>query len=72
MIPGRVLPTGRQIAWHEAYHAAALCIAGVRSTVVNLGMYGHFALSFGGALTIAPSVWALTAFVLPFSLALQA
>jgi homogentisate phytyltransferase / homogentisate geranylgeranyltransferase len=50
--------------------AAALCIAGVRSTVVNLGMYGHFALAFGGALTIAPSVWALTAFVLPFSFAI--
>jgi homogentisate phytyltransferase/homogentisate geranylgeranyltransferase len=50
--------------------AAALCISGVRSTVVNLGMYGHFALAFGGALTIAPSVWALTAFVLPFSFAI--
>jgi homogentisate phytyltransferase/homogentisate geranylgeranyltransferase len=50
--------------------AAALCISGVRSTVVNLGMYGHFALAFGGALTIAPSVWALTVFVLPFSFAI--
>jgi len=50
--------------------AAALCISGVRSTVVNLGMYGHFSLAFGGALTIAPSVWALTAFVLPFSFAI--
>jgi homogentisate phytyltransferase / homogentisate geranylgeranyltransferase len=50
--------------------AAALCISGVRSTVVNLGMYGHFALAFGGSLTIAPSVWALTAFVLPFSFAI--
>ena len=50
--------------------AAALCIAGVRSTVVNLGMYGHFSLAFGGTLTIAPSVWALTAFVLPFSFAI--
>jgi homogentisate phytyltransferase / homogentisate geranylgeranyltransferase len=50
--------------------AAALCISGVRSTVVNLGMYGHFASSFGGSLTIAPSVWALTAFVLPFSFAI--
>ena len=50
--------------------AAALCISGVRSAVVNLGMYGHFALAFGGALTIPPSVWALTAFVLPFSFAI--
>jgi hypothetical protein len=29
VIPGRTLPTGREIAWHEAYHAAALCIAGM-------------------------------------------
>jgi homogentisate phytyltransferase / homogentisate geranylgeranyltransferase len=50
--------------------AAALCISGVRSTIVNLGIYGHFALAFGGELTIAPSVWALTAFVLPFSFAI--
>jgi homogentisate phytyltransferase/homogentisate geranylgeranyltransferase len=50
--------------------AAALCISGVRSAVVNLGMYGHFGLVFAGALTIAPSVWALTAFVLPFSFAI--
>jgi homogentisate phytyltransferase / homogentisate geranylgeranyltransferase len=50
--------------------AAALCISGVRSTVVNLGMYGHFSLAFGSGLVIAPSVWALTAFVLPFSFAI--
>jgi homogentisate phytyltransferase/homogentisate geranylgeranyltransferase len=50
--------------------AAALCISGVRSTVVNLGMYGHFSLAFSAGLTIAPSVWALTAFVLPFSFAI--
>jgi homogentisate phytyltransferase/homogentisate geranylgeranyltransferase len=50
--------------------AAAFCISGVRSVVVNLGMYGHFALVFGGELTIPPSVWALTAFVLPFSFAI--
>ena len=29
MIPGRVLPTGREIAWHEAHHATALCLAGM-------------------------------------------
>jgi homogentisate phytyltransferase/homogentisate geranylgeranyltransferase len=50
--------------------AAALCISGVRSTVVNLGMYGHFALAFGGTLTITAPVWALTVFVLPFSFAI--
>ena len=29
MIPGRILPTGREIAWHEANHAAALMLAGI-------------------------------------------
>ncbi len=43
---------------------ASLCISGVRSVVVNLGVYAHFA----GAIT-AP-VWALTAFVAPFSFAI--
>jgi homogentisate phytyltransferase/homogentisate geranylgeranyltransferase len=50
--------------------AAALCISGVRSAIVNLGVYGHFALAFGGTLTIPAPVWALTAFVLPFSFAI--
>ena len=49
---------------------AALCISGVRAVAVNLGMYGHFALAFGGSLTIPDSVWALTVFVLPFSFAI--
>ena len=50
---------------------ASLCISGVRAIAVNLGMYGHFAVAFGdGSLTIAPAVWALTAFVLPFSFAI--
>lgn len=44
--------------------AASLCITGVRSLVVNLGVYWHFA----GA--IAPPVWALCLFVLPFSFAI--
>jgi homogentisate phytyltransferase/homogentisate geranylgeranyltransferase len=50
--------------------AAALCISGVRSAIVNLGVYGHFALALGGTLTIPAPVWALTAFVLPFSFAI--
>jgi hypothetical protein len=29
VILGRVLPSSREIAWHEAYHAAALCIVGL-------------------------------------------
>jgi homogentisate phytyltransferase/homogentisate geranylgeranyltransferase len=49
---------------------AALCISGVRAAVVNLGMYGHFGLAFGGSLSIPDAVWALTLFVLPFSFAI--
>jgi homogentisate phytyltransferase/homogentisate geranylgeranyltransferase len=44
--------------------AASLCITGVRSIVVNLGVYWHFAGD------IAPPVWALCLFVLPFSFAI--
>jgi homogentisate phytyltransferase/homogentisate geranylgeranyltransferase len=49
---------------------AALCISGVRAAVVNLGMYGHFAIAFAGSLSIPDAVWALTLFVLPFSFAI--
>jgi hypothetical protein len=35
VIVGRMLPSGREIAWHEAYHAAALCIAGLIPTCVR-------------------------------------
>jgi homogentisate phytyltransferase / homogentisate geranylgeranyltransferase len=50
---------------------ASLCISGVRAIAVNLGMYGHYALAFGGGeLEIPAAVWALTAFVLPFSFAI--
>ena len=49
---------------------ASLCISGVLAIAVNLGMYGHFALAFGGSLTIPAAVWALTLFVLPFSFAI--
>jgi homogentisate phytyltransferase / homogentisate geranylgeranyltransferase len=44
--------------------AASLCITGVRSVAVNLGVYWHFAGS------ISPPVWALCLFVLPFSFAI--
>jgi homogentisate phytyltransferase/homogentisate geranylgeranyltransferase len=50
--------------------AASLCISGVRAAAVNLGVYGHFSLAFGGGGEIAGAVWALTAFVLPFSFAI--
>jgi homogentisate phytyltransferase / homogentisate geranylgeranyltransferase len=51
--------------------AASLCVAGVRSAIVNLGVAAHFTAALGtqGA-TIPAGVWALTAFVLPFSLAI--
>jgi homogentisate phytyltransferase / homogentisate geranylgeranyltransferase len=45
---------------------AAASISIVRALVVNLGVYLHF--SDGG--DIAPAVWALTLFVLPFSFAI--
>jgi homogentisate phytyltransferase/homogentisate geranylgeranyltransferase len=44
--------------------AASLCISGVRSLVVNLGVYAHFADR------IDPPVVALCLFVLPFSFAI--
>ena len=51
--------------------AASLCISGVRSVVVNLGVYAHFSLALGdGTVSIPPAVWALTIVVLPFSLAI--
>ena len=51
--------------------AASLCISGVRSVVVNLGVYAHFSLALGdGTVTIPAAVWALTVVVLPFSFAI--
>jgi homogentisate phytyltransferase / homogentisate geranylgeranyltransferase len=50
--------------------AASLCIAGVRSAVVNLGVASHFSSAFGGDGGVPGAVWALTAFVLPFSFAI--
>jgi len=49
---------------------ASLCVSGVRSAIVNLGVAAHFSAALGGGAEIAPAVWALTAFVLPFSLAI--
>lgn len=50
--------------------AASLSISGVRAVIVNLGVYGHFALAFGGTVAYPGAVWALTLFVLPFSFAI--
>ena len=50
---------------------ASLCVSGVRSAIVNLGVAAHFTSALGSdGATIPPGVWALTAFVLPFSLAI--
>jgi homogentisate phytyltransferase / homogentisate geranylgeranyltransferase len=49
---------------------ASLSVSGVRSAIVNLGVYAHFTAALGGATAIAGPVWALTAFVVPFSLAI--
>jgi homogentisate phytyltransferase/homogentisate geranylgeranyltransferase len=50
--------------------AASLCIAGVRSAVVNLGVAVHFSNAFGGGGEVPGAVWALCLFVLPFSFAI--
>jgi homogentisate phytyltransferase/homogentisate geranylgeranyltransferase len=50
--------------------AASLCIAGVRSAVVNLGVAVHFSTAFGGDGHVPGAVWALCLFVLPFSFAI--
>ena len=43
----------------------------MRSAIVNLGVAAHFTSALGdGDATIPDAVWALTAFVLPFSLAI--
>lgn len=50
---------------------AALSISGVRSAIVNLVVYLHFAHALGGGeSSVAGPVWALTLFVVPFSLAI--
>jgi homogentisate phytyltransferase/homogentisate geranylgeranyltransferase len=49
---------------------ASLCVSGVRSALVNLGVAAHFSAALAGAYAVPDAVWALTAFVLPFSLAI--
>ena len=61
------LPPVRLKRWPVA---ASLCIAGVRSAVVNLGVAVHFTAAFGGDGRVPAAVWALCLFVLPFSFAI--
>jgi homogentisate phytyltransferase/homogentisate geranylgeranyltransferase len=49
---------------------ASLCVSGVRSAIVNLGVAAHFTAALSSETTIPDAVWSLTAFVLPFSLAI--
>ncbi len=51
---------------------AALCIFGVRGLIVNLGFFNHFRYSFSGnSWQVIPlEVWALTTFVVLFSVAI--
>lgn len=49
---------------------ASFCILAVRGAVVNLGLFLHYSDRFGLPLTIPPRVWALTGFVLVFSIAI--
>lgn len=50
--------------------AASASISVVRAVVVNLGVALHFSGAFGEGLAVPDAVWALTAFVLPFSFAI--
>jgi homogentisate phytyltransferase/homogentisate geranylgeranyltransferase len=49
---------------------ASLSVSGVRAAAVNLGVYAHFTAALAGGAAIDDPVWALTAFVAPFALAI--
>ncbi|MEA5447098.1 homogentisate phytyltransferase [Leptolyngbya sp. CCNP1308] len=49
---------------------ASVCILAVRGTIVNLGLFLHFSDRLNLPLTIPGRVWALTAFILLFSIAI--
>lgn len=49
---------------------AALCIFTVRGVVVNLGLFLHFSIKLVGKPFLPPVVWALTAFILVFTVAI--
>ncbi|OKH51203.1 homogentisate phytyltransferase [Phormidium tenue NIES-30] len=49
---------------------ASVCILAVRGTIVNLGLFLHFSDRLNLPLTVPGRVWALTAFVLLFSIAI--
>ncbi|MBD2260909.1 homogentisate phytyltransferase [Pseudanabaena sp. FACHB-2040] len=49
---------------------ASFCILAVRGAIVNLGLFLHLSDRFGQTLLIPPKIWALTGFVLVFSIAI--
>ncbi|MDS3861995.1 homogentisate phytyltransferase [Thermosynechococcaceae cyanobacterium BACA0444] len=49
---------------------AALCILGVRGIIVNLGLFWHFQARLNQPLAITNLVWALTGFVVVFTVAI--
>ncbi|MDY7015529.1 MAG: homogentisate phytyltransferase [Cyanobacteriota bacterium] len=49
---------------------AAFCILTVRGAVINLGLFLHFSATMGGDVRVLPAVWALTLFILAFSIAI--
>jgi homogentisate phytyltransferase/homogentisate geranylgeranyltransferase len=49
---------------------ASVCILAVRGAIVNLGLFLHFSDRMALPLTIPGRVWALTAFILLFSIAI--
>ncbi len=49
---------------------ASVCILAVRGTIVNLGLFLHFSDRLNLPLTVPGRVWALTAFILLFSIAI--
>jgi homogentisate phytyltransferase/homogentisate geranylgeranyltransferase len=49
---------------------ASFCILAVRGMVVNLGLFLHFSDRLGLPLTLPGQIWALTLFILGFSIAI--
>lgn len=49
---------------------AALCIFTVRGVIVNLGLFLHFRQSLTQEQVIPPAIWALTLFILVFTIAI--
>ena len=49
---------------------ASFCILAVRGAVVNLGLFLHYSQKLGLPLAVPPRIWALTGFILIFSIAI--